>query len=112
MADERKYQIAQAVERAVSSVASGQTSIGTGGLFELAYPFAAAEVPDATPEEIIEEFATLWGVATDARALYLQVLAVCDRHNPQQDETIKNVLQRASSGGDLEAAFLLNFTNF
>lgn len=107
MTHERKQLIRRAVRRAIGSLADDQSTVGTGGLFELAYPFVAADVPDASPEEIKAAFASVWGIEPADRALYEHVLAVCDRHAPGEDETIQQVLQRASRGGDVEATCLL-----
>jgi hypothetical protein len=107
MQGERKQRLNRAVERVIASVASGERSLGTGGLFELAYPVAAADVPDATPEEITAAFASIWGIVADERAFYQRILAVCDRHHPQAEESITEILHRAASSGDLEAAYFL-----
>jgi hypothetical protein len=107
----REERIAQALRRVIASVASGETSPGSGGLFELAYPFVAASVPGVTPEEVQIAFGRLWGIDPQARGFHEHVLAVCDRHSPQPDETIKEVLQRASSEGDLEAQYLLSLVS-
>src|SRR5688572_26966729 len=101
---EREQSIRQAVERAIKSVAEDQTLLGSGGLFELAYPFVAAVIPDATQEEVRAAFGSLWGIDPADRDFHERVLTVCDRHAPGDDETIKQVLQRASRRGDLEAA--------
>lgn len=107
MVQEREDLIRRAVQRVISVLAEEHSTVGAGGLFELAYPLVAADVPDAAPEEIKVAFAAVWGIAPVDRALYEQVLAVCDRHAPGESETIEQVLQRASSGGDVEAACLL-----
>jgi len=104
---EREQLIKRGVRRTVQSLADGKRTVGAGGLFELAYPFVAADVPDASPEEIQAGFALVWGIDPADRALYKHVLAVCDRHLPGADETIEQVLQRASRGGDVEATCLL-----
>jgi hypothetical protein len=105
--NERERLIRQAVQRAIGSLAEGQRTVGAGGLFELAYPFVAADVPDASSEEIEATFASIWGIGSAGRNLYEQVLAVCDKHSPGEGETIEQVLQRASRGGDVEATYLL-----
>jgi hypothetical protein len=76
-------------------------------LFELAYPRVASDVPDASVEEIKAAFASVWCISPADRDLYEQVLAVCDRHSPGEDETIEQVLQRAARGGDVEATCLV-----
>ncbi|MEZ0171149.1 hypothetical protein [Microvirga sp. TS319] len=106
MSHEREQLIEQAVRRAFGSLAEDRT-IGAGGLFELAYAFVAADVADASLEEIQAAFASVWGLGPVDRDLYEQVLAVCDRHSPGDGETIEQVLQRASRGGDMEATCLL-----
>ncbi len=107
MTHERERLIRRAVERAIGSLTDGQRTVGTGGLFELAYPIVASDVPSASSEEIKAAFASVWGIHSTDRALYEQVLAVCDRHSPRKDETIEQVLQRASRGRDVEATYLL-----
>ena len=107
----REERIAQAVRRVIASVASGETSPGSGGLFEVAYPFIAASVPDVTPEEIQIAFARLWGIDPQARGFHEHVLAVCDRHSPGPNETVREILQRASNKGDLEAQYLLSLVD-
>lgn len=107
MTTAREQLIRRAVQRAIGSFAEGRRTVGTGGLFELAYPLVAADVPDASSEEIRAAFASVWGLGHGHRDLYEQVLAVCDRHAPGEDETIQQVLQRASKDGDVEAALLL-----
>ena len=111
MTNERERLIRQAVYRAIASLAESQRTVGAGGLFELAYPFAASCVPDATVEEIKAAFALTWGLCAEDRDLYERVLTVCDRHSPGDDETIEQVLQRASRGGDVEATCLLALAN-
>lgn len=107
MTNEREQLIRRAVQRAIGSLAEGQRTVGAGGLFELAYPTVAADVPDASSEEIEAAFASAWSINPADRNRYEQVLAVCDRHSPGEGETIEQVLQRASRGGDVEAACLL-----
>ena len=102
MSREREQLIERGVWRAVGSLAED-----AGGLFELAYAFVAAEVPDASLEEIQAAFASVWGIDPEDRAWYEHVLTVCDRHLPGDGETIEQVLQRASRGGDVEATCLL-----
>jgi hypothetical protein len=110
MSKGRGQRIQHAAERAINLAASGEAALGAGGLFELAYPLVAADVPDATHDEIQDAFARVWGINRYDRSLYQHVLAVCDRHNPQEDESIREVLQRAALAGDLEAAYLLSLT--
>jgi hypothetical protein len=110
MPDQREVLIRGAVDRAIVPVAEGQTSLGQGGLFELAYPFVAAEVPDATHDEVQAAFASIWGIDGNDRALYQRVLGVCDRHNAGEDESIRDVLRRAAKSGYLQAAYLLSLT--
>jgi len=107
MTHEREQLIQEAIERAIGALAEDQSTVGAGGLFELAYPFVAADVPDASLEEIQAGFASVWGIEPADQDLYEQVLAVCDRHSPGEDETVQQVLQRASKGGDVEARLLL-----
>ncbi len=107
MTNERERLMRKSVQRAIGSLAEGQRTVGAGGLFELAYPFVAADFPDASSEEIAAAFASIWGIGSADRNLYEQVLAVCDRHSPSDNETIEQVLQRASKGGDVEATYLL-----
>lgn len=108
MTHEREKLIQRAVQRATESAAEDQSSLGSGGLFELAYPFVAADVPDASQEEVRAAFAALWGINPADRDLHEWVLAVCDKHSPGEDETIQQVLQRASHDGDVEAIYLLS----
>jgi hypothetical protein len=110
MSEDREQSIRHAVERVIVLAASGETALGAGGLFELAYPLVAADVPDAIPDEVQDAFARVWGINRNDRSLYQNVLAVCDRHDPREDESIREVLQRASLVGDLEAAYLLSLT--
>ncbi|WP_134497374.1 hypothetical protein [Microvirga pakistanensis] len=107
MTVEREQLIERAIERAIGSLAEDQRTMGAGGLFELTYPLVAADVPDASSEEIRAAFASVWGIEPADRGLYEQVLAVCDRHAPGEDKTIQQVLQRAAKDGDVEAALLL-----
>ncbi|MXQ13537.1 hypothetical protein [Microvirga makkahensis] len=107
MTHEREQLIQEAIERAIGALAEEHTTVGAGGLFELAYPFVAADVPDASLEEVRAGFASVWGIEPAGRDLYEQVLAVCDRHSPGDDETIEQLLQRASRSGDVEATCLL-----
>ena len=107
MTHERERLIRRAVERAIGPLSDDQRTVGTGGLFELAYPIVASDVPSASSEEIKAAFGSLWGIHSRDRALYEQVLAACDRHSPREDETVEQVLQRASRGGDAEATYLL-----
>jgi hypothetical protein len=97
----------RAVQRAIGSLVEDQSTVGTGGLFELAYPLVASDVPDASSEEIKATFASVWGIDPVNRYLYEQVLAVCNRYPRSDDETIEQVLQRASRAGDVEATCLL-----
>jgi hypothetical protein len=105
--NEREWLIRRAVQRATGALVEDQSTVGTGGLFELAYPLVASDVPDASLEEIKAAFASVWGVDLADRDLYEHVLEVCDRHSPGDNETIEQVLQRASRGGDMEATCLL-----
>jgi hypothetical protein len=105
--NERERLIRRAVQRAIGSLAKEHSSVGAGGLFELAYPLVASDVPDASLEEIKAAFASVWGIDLADRDLYEHVLAVCNRHSRSDDETIEQVLQRASRGGDVEATCLL-----
>jgi len=107
MTHEREQLIQEAIERAIGALAEDQSTVGAGGLFELAYPFVAADVPDVSLEEIRAAFALVWGIEPADRALYEHVLAVCDRHAPGAGETIEQVLHRASRSGDAEATCLL-----
>lgn len=107
MVREREQLIRRAAQRAIRALADEHHMVGVGGLFELAFPFVAADVPDASPEEIRAAFVTVWGLAPLDRAVCERVLSVCDRHSPGESETIEQVLQRASKGGDVEAAYLL-----
>lgn len=107
MSNQREQLIRSAVQRAIGSLASDDRTVGQGGLFELAYPFVAADVPDASSEEIKSAFSVIWGMNDMTRDLYNQVLAVCARHAPRENETIAQVLERASRGGDIEARCLL-----
>ncbi|WP_114946121.1 hypothetical protein [Microvirga calopogonii] len=107
MVHEREHLIRRAVQRVIRALADEQHTVGAGGLFELAYPLVAADVPDASAEEIRAAFASAWDIAPVNRALYEQVLAVCDRHWPGENETIDQILHRASRGGDVEAMYLL-----
>jgi hypothetical protein len=108
MPDDRELLIRRAAERAMASVAKGQTPLGQGGLFELAYPFVAVEVSDASQEKVRAAFASIWGFDGNDRALYQRVLTACDRHDAGDDESIGDVLRRAAASGDLEAVYLLS----
>jgi hypothetical protein len=110
MSEHREQSIRHAVERVIVLAASGETALGAGGLFELAYPLVAANVANATDDEIQDAFARVWRIDRNDRSLYQHVLAVCDRHNPREDESIREVLQRAALVGDLEATYLLSLT--
>jgi len=105
--NEREWLIRRAVERVMRLLTEDQVSVGAGGLFELAYPLIASSVPDASLEEIKATFASAWDIEPADKELYEHVLAVCGRHAPCDDETIEQVLQRASKGGDVEASCLL-----
>lgn len=107
----REQLIKRAIQRAIASFTEEARSFGSGGLFELAYPFVAADVPDASQDEVRNAFASLWGIHPEDRGLHERVLAVCDRHSPGEDETIIQVLHRASGSGDLEATYLLELVN-
>jgi hypothetical protein len=52
--------------------------------------FFAAEVPDASQEEVGASFASVWGFGGNEKGLYHRVLAVCDRHNTGEDESTKD----------------------
>jgi len=104
---ECEWLIRRAIERAMRLLAEVQVAVGADGLFELAYPLVASSVPDASLEEIKATFASARDIEPADKELYEHVLAVCGRHAPCDDETIEQVLQRASKGGDVEASCLL-----
>ena len=107
MVNERECRIRREVERAMRLIAEDQGTVGAGGLFELAYPLVASSIPDTSLEEIKATFASIWGIKHADKMMYEHVLAVCNRHAPYEDETIEQVLQRASGSGDVEATCLL-----